>query len=67
MNESEMTVDGRRRFLQALAAVGVASASAAAAPAAMADGSVEAAAGEKETKGYRETAHVRAYYRSARF
>jgi hypothetical protein len=56
----------RRRFLLALGASGVGAATAAAAAAPAPDGAVPAAATGIADAGYRETPHVRDYYRTAR-
>jgi hypothetical protein len=55
----------RRRFLLALGAGGAGAAAAAATPALAAPVTAPAAA-DKAASGYRETAHVRDYYDSAR-
>jgi len=56
----------RRRFLFALGASGAGAAAAAAAPVVQAATAQPAAAPAPESRGYRETEHVRDYYDSTR-
>ena len=57
----------RRRFLGAIAAVGTAAAVGAAIAAPVAAEAEQSAKPEGPQEGYRETAHIRRYYETARF
>jgi nitrous oxide reductase len=69
MNETPKVATGRRAFLKRAAVAGGAATVAVAGVAAVADvapESADKAALEQGSKGYRMTAHIAAYYRSAR-
>lgn len=68
-NKEQETIQSRRRFLKGLAVAGGSAALAATASAAATDVEEKADVAESTSSkqsGYRETDHVRAYYRTAR-
>ena len=64
MKKQEMKQTGRRKFLRSSAAAGAGAAIVASTPAS-ALALTEAEQAEKESKGYRVTEHVSAYYKTA--
>lgn len=58
--------NGRRAFLKGAVATGVAGAAGVAAASALPE-AAEATVEPGDSRNYRETAHIRAYYRAARF
>ena len=67
MSKSKMKIQERRGFLKDLAVAGGAATAAGVAGSAVAGDITDAQTEKAETRGYKETAHVREYYRLARF
>ena len=65
MKKQELKQKGRRKFLRSSAAAGAGAAIVASTPASALSLTEETGQAEKESKGYRLTEHVSAYYKTA--